>query len=85
MKDVKALFALAPTAPVIGMAIAPQQAATNSNLSFLFVAYTLTWVAFFGYIVYMSRKQQALRRDIDALKKQLEDKQKSASLPGTGR
>ncbi len=84
MKDVKALFALTPTAPVIGMAMAPQQATANSSLSFLFVAYTITWVAFFGYIIYMSRKQQALKRDIDALRKQLEEKGKSANPPRTG-
>ncbi|MBM3946335.1 MAG: CcmD family protein [SAR202 cluster bacterium] len=51
----------------------PQQAPGESNLPYLFVVYLVTWLVFFAYAFYMNRKQQALQRDLDALRKQFED------------
>ena len=38
--------------------------------------YSDTLLAFFGYLVVLSRKQRQLRRDIDLLKAESEDSQK---------
>ena len=45
----------------------------NSNLSFLFGVYTVTWLAFFAYAFYMSRRQQDLRREVRDLRRALEE------------
>ena len=81
MKRVSTLFAFAPIATLSGDFVPQQQPSGESNLPFLFVAYTITWLAFFGYSLYMSRKQQALRREIDALRKQLEQKNPPSQGP----
>ena len=39
-------------------------------LPFLFVAFAITWLAFFVYAFFMSRKQADLKREIDALREQ---------------
>lgn len=54
----------------------------EANLPFLFAVYILTWAGFFGYAFYMSRRQRDMRRDIDALRKALrerEDKDEASS------
>ncbi len=38
------------------------------NGGYLFAAFTIAWLALFGYIFVLSRRQQRLRRDIDLLK-----------------
>ena len=47
----------------------------ESNLPFLylFAVYSITWVAFFGYAVYMTRRQRALGRQIEDLRHDIED------------
>ena len=47
----------------------------EANLPFLFAVYILTWAGFFGYAFYMSRRQRDMRREIDALKQLLLDRQ----------
>ena len=47
----------------------------EANLPFLFAVYILTWAGFFGYAFYMSRRQRDMRREIDALKQVLLDRQ----------
>ena len=44
----------------------------EANLPYLFAVYAVTWAAFFAYAFFMSRRQQDLRRDLDALRKLLE-------------
>ena len=39
------------------------------NAGFLFAAYTIVWLAVFGYIFHLHRKQVKLERAIDLLKK----------------
>ena len=38
------------------------------NLGYLFAVYTVTWAAFFVYIFMMSRRQRAMREEIEALR-----------------
>ena len=47
----------------------------EANLPFLFAVYILTWAGFFGYAFYMSRRQRDMRRDIDALRQALRERQ----------
>ena len=47
----------------------------EANLPFLFAVYILTWAGFFGYAFYMSRRQRDMRRDIDALRRALRERQ----------
>ena len=51
----------------------------DGNLPFLFAVYTITWAAFFAYAFYMSRRQRELRRELDELKRALEEKETSQS------
>ncbi|MYD50093.1 MAG: CcmD family protein [Dehalococcoidia bacterium] len=47
----------------------------EANLPFLFAVYILTWAGFFGYAFYMSRRQRDMRRDIEALRKALRERE----------
>ena len=47
----------------------------EANLPFLFAVYILTWAGFFGYAFYMSRRQRDMRRDIDALRQALRNRE----------
>ena len=42
-------------------------------LPFLFAVFAVTWVAFFIYAFFMTRKQADLKREIDALRESIED------------
>ena len=61
-------------------AAAPQQAedggSPEANLPYLFAVYIITWLAFFGYVFMMSRRQREMRREIDALKQALDEREK---------
>jgi len=39
-----------------------------SNLPLLVAAYVLVWVFFFGYLVWLVRRQERLRRELEALR-----------------
>ena len=39
------------------------------NAGYLFAVYTIIWVVFFGYLLYLYRKQRKLQGEIDLLKK----------------
>lgn len=41
------------------------------DLSFLFAAYTVVWVGLFVYIVSLSRRTRALRREVEELRELL--------------
>ncbi len=43
------------------------------NAGYLLAAFAIVWVALFGYIFSLSRKQRQLRRDIDLLKEALKE------------
>ena len=38
------------------------------NLGYLFAAYTVIWIAVFGYVFSLSRRHRKLQRDIDVIK-----------------
>lgn len=43
-------------------------------MSFLFAAYMVIWIALFLYLLSLSKKQQRLDREIETLKKLLDEK-----------
>ncbi len=53
----------------------------GGNLPFLYGVYTITWAAFFAYAFYMNRRQRELRRQVDEIKRALEEKE--AQKPST--
>ena len=59
-------------APVSPVASAQEQEDADSdpeaNLPFLFAVYIITWAGFFAYAFVMSRRQKEMRRELDALK-----------------
>lgn len=46
----------------------------EANLPYLFAAYTITWIAFFAYLYYLSQRQQSLRRELDELREALAER-----------
>ena len=46
---------------------------SSSNLSFLFVAFLVTWAAFFGYVFFVNRRQRELQREIEELRRAVEN------------
>ncbi len=47
----------------------------ESNLPFLFALYTITWLAFFAYAFYMTRRQSELNHEIQELRRMLEQRE----------
>ena len=70
--------ALALWSLLAGVALAAGSSQNGSdpeaNSPFLFGVYTVTWLAFFAYAFYMSRRQQDLRREVRDLRRALEDR-----------
>lgn len=61
--------------------IGPQQQpveeeATESELPWLFAVFAITWAAFFGYVLVMSRRQREMQREIEALSRTLSGKER---------
>ena len=46
----------------------------TTGWSLLIAAYAVIWLVLFGYCVWLLRRQEALRRDVDALRKALESR-----------
>ena len=49
-------------------ALGAKQAEGESFLPFLFVAFAITWIAFFVYAFFINRKQADLQREIEMLR-----------------
>ena len=62
-------------------AISPAQQSSDpeANLPFLFAVFIITWAAFFVYVFYVSRRQREMQREIEALKRALEERDRQAS------
>ena len=60
--------------PPLALAQEEESQDPEANLPFLFAVYTITWVAFFAYAFYMSRRQADLRREIEAIRQELEER-----------
>lgn len=43
-------------------------------MTYLFLSYTVVWVALFAYMLHLASKQKKLQKEIDALQRLLEDK-----------
>ena len=79
---VAALLVAAPVAAAPSPQDTTEQAASESsedrgpeaNLPYLFAAYTVTWIGFFAYLYYVSQRQRALRREVEALREALEER-----------
>ena len=67
-----AVFVILPiVAPVAFAATSGQATAAPAHLPFLFAAYAVAWLFFFGYTYWASRKQFDLERQVHELRKQL--------------
>ncbi len=49
-----------------------QNQAPPTNLPFLFVAFAVAWVVFFGYAFFVSRRRQEVQRELRALHRELQ-------------
>ena len=49
-----------------------------SNLAFLFAAFALTWVIFFAYAFFLSRRREELQREIRELRETNDGPESSA-------
>ena len=43
-------------------------------MTYLFVAYAVIWILLFGYVMYLSDKQKKLDAELDALKRQMDER-----------
>ena len=50
-----------------------QATAPSANLPFLFAAFAVSWVVFFAYAFFVSRRQQEMQREIMELRRALEE------------
>ena len=53
-----------------------------NNIPYLFAAFAITWVVFFGYVFFTSRRQQELERDVKELQEALTRKRASEDTDG---
>ena len=60
------LFAADPLAPSSSVADGPQD-----NLNFLFAVFFITWIAFFAYIFFLSKRLSEMKREIEELRKSM--------------
>lgn len=76
MATIAAATAWVLTTGILLASAAGQEAPGESNLPYLYGVFTVTWGTFFAYAFYMSRRQQELRRQIDELRRVLEERDK---------
>ncbi|MBI4301896.1 MAG: CcmD family protein [Chloroflexi bacterium] len=46
----------------------------EDNFAYLFAAYTIIWAVVFGYVLSLSRRASQLRRELESLKRSLEER-----------
>ena len=71
-------LALVAVIAVPGAALAAVQGQSipgESNLGFLLAGSVITWLAFFVYVFYLSRKNNEMRRELDELRQRLSDRE----------
>ena len=49
-----------------------------SNLPYLFADFAVSWLVFFGYAFFVSRRQQEMQREIRALRQAVEQQNSSS-------
>lgn len=75
-----ALLALLVGALVLG-AVPQQDSEPEVYLPYLFAAFALTWAAFFAYLFFVARKESALRREMDALRRAMDEREARGASP----
>ena len=58
------------------------QSQPPSNLPFLFAAFAVAWLVFFGYAFFVSRRRQELEREVQELQQSLEEEGRGAGSEG---
>ncbi len=89
------LALLAPGAPALASEAGPlqappaaaaqesgQSAEPEANLPYLFAVYIITWLAFFAYVFFMSRRQREMQREIDELKRAISERESRGNTWG---
>lgn len=56
----------------------------SANLPFLFAVFAVTWVIFFAYAFFVSRRRQEMQREIAELHRELEQGKSSGDDSSTG-
>ena len=78
------LVLMAVALAIVAIAAAPAQSAPGeSNLDFLLVGSALTWAGFFGYALYVSRRNAATRRELEELRQMLAEREGKDQQPRT--
>jgi CcmD family protein len=57
---------------VAAVVVEKESGRLETNLTFLFAVYTVTWAGFFAYVFYVSRKQRELQREVARLRGAME-------------
>ena len=76
------------TGPLLHAPAAPaaqesgQRGEPEANLPYLFAVYIITWLAFFGYVFFMSRRQRDMQREIDELKRAISESESRGNTWG---
>ena len=60
------------------------QSQPPANLTFLFAAFAITWLAFFIYAFFVSRRRQEMEREIRELQQSLERSGSDTPVDGQG-
>ena len=71
------LLLLAALAAALTLGAVPAQDGGDPEayLPYLFAAFALTWVAFFAYLFFIARKERALRQEMEALRRAIEERE----------
>ena len=66
---------------MLGAVPAQEGSDPEAYLPYLFAAFALTWVAFFAYLFFIARKERALRQEMEALRRALEEREEKSASP----
>ena len=68
------LLALLAAALTLGAVPAQDGSDPEGYLPYLFAAFALTWLAFFAYLFFLARKERALRQEMEALRRAIDER-----------
>ena len=55
----------------------------SENLPYLYAVYAVTWVAFFIYVFFVSKRQAEMEREIRELRNAIEQQESPLESPGS--